>query len=814
MTGLFAQRGHRAAEPIRPMTLLRRARFRAAALALAAGLLLAIPAVAGASSTDQAVAYQLDPDHDGYQTADPITAPLSQAWSVDLSSPVSYPLIVNGTVYVTAGDTIYALSQASGSTSWSYATTSFPNGLAYDAGQVFTVTQNGTMVALNATTGALDWSVSLPGQTSFTSPPTTGNGFVYTGGAGDGGTVYAVSEATGAIAWESSGIINGGEDSAPAVSSGGVYVAYSCDQDYDLSPWTGLQLWHYQAGCDGGSGATGVLANGDLYGSDTVSGNVVLSASAGASEGTFASTETPAVGGGVGYMVEDGQLSAIGSSGLGSSDWTFSGASNLATPPLVVGNLVFVASATGEVYAVNAADGSSAWSASAGSSGPGAGDVLDGLAAGEHTLVVPSGNDLVAYAGANVGTGTPANDVLPSVSGTPVATEPVGGDVGVWSALPTGSTYQWSLCNSSGSGCNPISSGGAGESYTPPPSDIGDTLELTVAATNGSGTSTPVTSAVSSPIVEAPPANTGAPSISGSAIVGQQLTASTGSWTNSPTGYAYQWLRCQTTCTDIAGATSSTYTVSAGDGNTDLEVQVIASNGTGSSTLTDSAATAKVPIQTTVTLTSSPNPASTGTTVSLTASVSPQVSAGTLTFTENGQSIPGCPPFTLTPQLIDVSCVGPFEQAGTYIITATFSGYTGYMGSSASLTQTVTGSSSSVAAPVGVTIDGDPSSLVNSPTLTYTESGPVTSTACTLDGVVTQCSSTQATLANLTAGHHTFEVTVTGSGSSASAEVSWTIDTSTSIAKLTGKKSKSHKKSKKPKKQRKHKKHKKKPHKG
>lgn len=82
------------------------------------------PAAASATSTDQAVAYQLDPAHDGFQTGDPITTPLSKVWSDSITGSISYPLIVNGVVYVTvgssSGSTLEAIDQATGATLWSH----------------------------------------------------------------------------------------------------------------------------------------------------------------------------------------------------------------------------------------------------------------------------------------------------------------------------------------------------------------------------------------------------------------------------------------------------------------------------------------------------------------------------------------------------------------------------------------------------------------------------------------------------------------------------------------------------------------------
>jgi thermitase len=89
-----------------------------------------------------------------------------------------------------------------------------------------------------------------------------------------------------------------------------------------------------------------------------------------------------------------------------------------------------------------------------------------------------------------------------------------------------------------------------------------------------------------SPPPTSPPVNTAPPVISGTAQTGQALKASTGSWTESPTSYAYRWQRCDSTgsnCSSISGATTQTYAVSAPDVNSTLRVTVTASNSAGSS---------------------------------------------------------------------------------------------------------------------------------------------------------------------------------------------------------------------------------------
>ena len=87
------------------------------------------------------------------------------------------------------------------------------------------------------------------------------------------------------------------------------------------------------------------------------------------------------------------------------------------------------------------------------------------------------------------------------------------------------------------------------------------------------------------------PVNTAAPVIAGTALVGQTLTATGGTWANTPTSYAYQWKRASTA---INGATTSTYVPAAADVGNTLTVSVIATNGSGSSAPATSAPTAAV----------------------------------------------------------------------------------------------------------------------------------------------------------------------------------------------------------------------------
>jgi hypothetical protein len=81
------------------------------------------------------------------------------------------------------------------------------------------------------------------------------------------------------------------------------------------------------------------------------------------------------------------------------------------------------------------------------------------------------------------------------------------------------------------------------------------------------------------------PTNTTPPSISGTPVEGNVLTANPGVWSEADGTFAYQWLRCNTTgaaCAAIASATQQTYTLATADVGATIRVRVTAKNATGS----------------------------------------------------------------------------------------------------------------------------------------------------------------------------------------------------------------------------------------
>jgi hypothetical protein len=185
----------------------------------------------------------------------------------------------------------------------------------------------------------------------------------------------------------------------------------------------------------------------------------------------------------------------------------------------------------------------------------------------------------------------PTSTALPTISGSAVVGQKLTASTGSWSGGVSSYAYQWLRCDGSGSNCSALS-GALSSSYVPVAGDVGLSLRVSVIASNKAGSSVATsnpTSAVAAALVGTAPVNTALPAISGSAVVGQTLTASTGTWSGAPTSYMYQWRRCDSAganCANISGATANSYALQSADAGATLRVVVTATNTAGSTSAT------------------------------------------------------------------------------------------------------------------------------------------------------------------------------------------------------------------------------------
>jgi hypothetical protein len=165
--------------------------------------------------------------------------------------------------------------------------------------------------------------------------------------------------------------------------------------------------------------------------------------------------------------------------------------------------------------------------------------------------------------------GGPTSSSPPAVTGTLQQGAKLTATAGTWAAGGAITyAYQWYRCDPNGAHCSSIHGATKGR-YTEVRKDVGQTIGLTVRATDKTGTTTayaPLAGLVAAP--GATPVATKQPPESGEPIVGQGLTAEAAAWTSVPAALKYAWLRCNANgrlCTAVAGATTNTYTLDADD---------------------------------------------------------------------------------------------------------------------------------------------------------------------------------------------------------------------------------------------------------
>lgn len=170
----------------------------------------------------------------------------------------------------------------------------------------------------------------------------------------------------------------------------------------------------------------------------------------------------------------------------------------------------------------------------------------------------------------------PQNIDLPVISGTVQSGQLVFASTGTWSGAPTSYSYQWKRAGI------PIS-GATSSTYNPISADVNLALSVDVTATNVTGSATATSLPTVPVLAAAPPQNTALPQISGTEQVGNTLTATQGTWNNTPTSFSYQWKRGGNV---ISGATGSSYLLVNGDATFAITVTVTATNSAGSASAT------------------------------------------------------------------------------------------------------------------------------------------------------------------------------------------------------------------------------------
>ena len=207
--------------------------------------------------------------------------------------------------------------------------------------------------------------------------------------------------------------------------------------------------------------------------------------------------------------------------------------------------------------------------------------------AGNDESLTSSATDAVEAKPNTLATGAP------SIGGTAQVGETLAADV---SAIAdedgldnVGFSYQWLADGAD-------ISGATNENYTLTHSDEGKAISVTVSFTDDAGHSETLTSAATDEVEARPngPA-TGQPAISGTAVVGETLTADTSGIADEDgmdnVAFSYQW---QADYSYISGATGETYTLADADEGKAISVAVSFTDDAGNDETLTSAASAAV----------------------------------------------------------------------------------------------------------------------------------------------------------------------------------------------------------------------------
>jgi hypothetical protein len=171
----------------------------------------------------------------------------------------------------------------------------------------------------------------------------------------------------------------------------------------------------------------------------------------------------------------------------------------------------------------------------------------------------------------------------PTISGRGVVGSTLTAAPGSWSDATATFTYGWERCD--GSGSCPSIDGADGTTYTLVRADRNAFVRVRVTAHVGAASLSKASAAIG-PVSPAAPTALAVPTSTGEAVVGMQLTADPGLWSDPTANFEFAWQRCDASgiCGPIPGANEPAYTPSADDLGYSLRVAVTGSNGSGANT--------------------------------------------------------------------------------------------------------------------------------------------------------------------------------------------------------------------------------------
>jgi alpha-tubulin suppressor-like RCC1 family protein len=174
----------------------------------------------------------------------------------------------------------------------------------------------------------------------------------------------------------------------------------------------------------------------------------------------------------------------------------------------------------------------------------------------------------------------PTNTIAPAITGTAKVGQILTTDNGTWQGFPNPSyTIAWQVSANGSTGWTSIS-GATSSTYTITASEAGQYIRSKISATNTEATVDAFSSATAQ--ITQNPTNTVQPVVTGIKKVGETLTTDDGTWQAYPAAtYAYQWQVSNngtSNWSNISGATSSTYNLTASEAGKYLRSRVTATN--------------------------------------------------------------------------------------------------------------------------------------------------------------------------------------------------------------------------------------------